>query len=286
MELYNIESLKQSRAQSRSIARDALGLGLRPIHYPYILEHSPKLDYFEIISENFMGSALVPQQNLERILQNYPIVLHGVGLNLLGHEDLDEDYLNRLCRLADQVDAAFISDHLCWTGSHGLRHHDLLPSPYTKDLIDYASARAHYVQKRLGRPFALENLSSYVSFKQSEMSEWEFYNAIVKKADIWYMLDINNIFVSSQNLNFDPLHYVHSIDYDRVAQVHLAGHQKQADGSIIDTHDQAVAEAVWQLYKRAWQLGGPFPTLLEWDDQIPPMKDVLIELNKTLEWRS
>lgn len=262
------------------LARNALGIGLRPAHYQQIFADHPPLDYFEIISENFMGDALPPAEKLDRILQEYPVVMHGVGLNLLGHEVLRADYLLRLKALTDKVDPDFVSDHLCWSGAHGAHHHDLLPTPYTHDLISWAAERAAEVQTLLQRPFALENLSSYVSFADSTMNEWEFYGAVVKEADCHFMLDINNIYVSSQNHGFDPIRYIESIDFSRVSQVHIAGHQRQADGSIIDTHDAPVTQAVWELYQTAWSFGGPFPTLLEWDDQIPSLTDVIAELEK------
>jgi uncharacterized protein (UPF0276 family) len=215
---------------------------------------------------------------LARLRERYTVVMHGVGLNLLGHEPLDEKYIDALCRLADKVDAPFVTDHLCWTSGHGYNHHDLLPVPYVPELIELAAERAYYVQRRLGRPFGLENLSSYVSFKDSTLHEWEFYTRVVREAACFYMLDINNIYVSSQNHGFDPHTYLRAIDYSRVLQVHLAGHTREPDGTIVDTHDQPVCEAVWQLYADAWRLGGPFPTLLEWDASIPEMPVALAEL--------
>ncbi len=271
---------------TRSINREALGLGLRTVHYNEIWRNAPDVDYFEIISENFMGVEEYPRMNLGRVLASYPVVLHGVGLNLLGHESFDEGYLERLCRLVEFVQPAFVSDHLCWTGAHCLSHHDLLPTPYTRDLVGYAAERADYVQKRLGVPFALENLSSYVSFTTSEMAEWEFYSAIVDQAGIYFMLDLNNIYVSSQNHSFDPLVYMQHIDFKKVLQVHLAGHERLPDGAIIDTHDRAVDDAVWQLYKHAWQRWGPFPTLLEWDASIPSLAVLTAELHKAKEVRT
>ncbi|MDQ3231920.1 MAG: DUF692 domain-containing protein [Pseudobdellovibrionaceae bacterium] len=268
------------------IARDALGLGLRPALYTRILAERPLVDYFEIISENFMGPAKPPRQNLAQVRAHYPVVMHGVGLNLLGHEPLNEHYLEALCRLADIVDPPFVSDHLCWTGAHGFSHHDLLPTPYTRDLVGYAADRARRVQERLGRPFALENLSSYVRFAGSEMTEWEFYRAVVDEAGVYFMLDINNIYVSSQNHQFNPLEYLQYIPFDRVVQVHLAGHNRRPDGTIIDTHDRAVDANVWDLYRKAWALGGPFPTLLEWDDDLPPMPELVAEMQKAREFQS
>lgn len=188
-----------TQAPAAGLPKDGLGIGLRPVHYPYILEHWPPLAYFEIISENFLGDAPAKIAHLKRIRQRYPIVLHGVGLNLLGHAPLDDAYLDKLKRLADLVDAPFVTDHLCWTGAHGLSHHDLLPTPYVPELIDLAAERAARVQERLERPFGLENLSSYVSFRASTMTEEEFYTSVVRRAGCWLMLDINNVYVSSEN---------------------------------------------------------------------------------------
>ena len=263
-----------------ALPRDALGLGLRIPHYAYLAEHQPDLGYFEIISENFLGSAPMPRQRLDHIRARYPVVLHGVGLNLLGHAPLDERYLDALCRLADHVDAPFVTDHLCWTGAHGVSHHDLLPTPYVPDLVDVAAERAHHVQQRLGRPFGLENLSSYVAFKSSTLTEAEFFAAVVREAGCWSLLDLNNVYVSSQNHGFDPDEYLAAVDFSRVLQVHLAGHTREPSGTIVDTHDQPVADAVWALYARTWKMHGPFPTLLEWDAKIPPMPEVLAELAK------
>jgi uncharacterized protein len=270
----------------RALCPHALGLGLRLAHYDYLFEHWPALDYVEAISDNFLGQAEPPRRHLARVRERYPIVLHGVGLNLLGHAPLDEAYLDRLCQLADELDAPFVSDHLCWTGAHGMTHHDLLPTPYLSELAELAAERAAYVQRRLGRPFGLENLSSYVAFRASTMSEWEFYNRVVRAAGCWYMLDINNVYVSSQNHGFEPSEYLASIDYTRLLQVHLAGHTREASGTIVDTHDQPVSDAVWALYREAYRAHGPFPTLLEWDERIPPMPQVLAELDKARAVRS
>ena len=262
------------------LPRDALGLGLRIPHYSHLYEHWPAVDFFEIISENFLGAALPPRAHLDRVRSRYPIVLHGVSLNLLGHEPLDSSHLDALRRLADYVDAPFVTDHLCWTGAHGVNHHDLLPLPYVPELVELAAERAAYVQDRLGRPFGIENLSSYVDFKASTLSEWEFYTRVVEESGCYYLLDINNVYVSSENHGFDAETYLASIDYSRVLQVHLAGHTRQPDGTLVDTHDHPVCDAVFRLYRRAWKAGGPFPTLLEWDDRIPPMPEALAELEK------
>ena len=271
---------------SSTLPRDALGLGLRPAHHGHLFEHWPALGYFEAISENFLSDAAVPRARLEAVRERYPVVLHGVGLNLLGDAPLDEAYLDALCRLADRVDAPFVTDHLCWTGAGGRSHHDLLPVPHVPELIGFAAERAAYVQRRLGRPFGLENLSSYVTFARSTLSEWDFYAGVVRAAGCWFMLDLNNVYVSSQNHGFDPDAYLAAIDFSRVLQVHLAGHSREPDGTLVDTHDHPVPDPVWSLYARAWRRGGPFPTLLEWDARIPPMPAVLAELARAAEVRA
>lgn len=268
------------------LPRDALGIGLRPPHFSYLFEHWPAVGYFEIISENYLSDAAVPRARLEVVRGRYPVVLHGVGLNLLGHEPLDEGYLDALCRLADRVDAPFVTDHLCWTGAHGVSHHDLLPVPYVPELVSYAAERAAYVQRRLGRPFGIENLSSYVTFARSTMSEWDFYASVVREAGCWFMLDVNNVYVSGVNHGFDPERYLDAVDFSRVLQVHLAGHSREPDGTLVDTHDHPVPDPVWSLYQSAWRRGGPFPTLLEWDARIPPMPVVLAELARAMEFRA
>ncbi len=271
---------------SPTLPRDALGVGLRPPHYPYLFEHWPDIDYLEVISENFLGPAHPPRERLDQARTRYPVVLHGVGLNLLGHAPLDEAYLDGLCRLADRIDAPFVTDHLCWTGAHGVGHHDLLPVPYVPELVELAAERADHVQRRLGRPFGIENLSSYVEMRRSTMSEWEFYTAVVREAGCFSLLDVNNIYVSSQNHGFDPDAYLAAVDFSRVLEVHVAGHAREPDGTLVDTHDHAPPDAVWALYARAWALGGPFPTLLEWDARIPPMPEVLAELGRAREARA
>jgi len=284
MDLGSQQSEKLQRA--RGVSSDAIGLGLRIPYYPYIFEHTPRVGFFEAISENFLAPTPLARQRIDRVKARYPIVLHGVGLNLLGHAPLDERYLDALSRLADDVEAPFVTDHLCWTGAHGMNHCDLLPTPYVPELVEIAAARASEVQRRLGRPFGIENLSSYVEFRSSTLTEWEFYSAVVRASGCWSLLDVNNIYVSSQNHGFDPDAYLAAIDFSRVLQVHLAGHTREPNGTVVDTHDQAVCDAVWALYAHAWELGGPFPTLLEWDARIPPMPEVLAELAKAKEARA
>jgi uncharacterized protein (UPF0276 family) len=278
--------VRERLERARGVPGDALGVGLRVPHYDYVFEHEPELDYFEVISENFLGDASAPADRLARVRSRYPVVLHGVGLNLLGDAPPDDAYLDALCRLADRIDAPFVTDHLCWTGAHGVSHHDLLPVPYTADLVDFAAERAYAVQRRLDRPFGLENVSSYVAFARSTMPEWEFYARVVRESGCWSMLDVNNVYVSSENHGFDPEAYLDAIDFTRVLQVHVAGHTREPAGNIVDTHDHPVSPAVWDLYAHAWRVGGPFPTLLEWDARIPPMPDLLAELAKAREVRT
>lgn len=261
----------------RQLARDALGLGLRTRHYRELGDPWPELDYFEIISENFLSDAQGPRYHLDRVRERYPVVLHGVGLNLLGPAPPSPDYLDRVAALADLVDAPFVTDHLCWTGAHGVSHHDLLPVPHVPELVELAAERARLVQAHLGRPFGLENLSSYVELTASTMTEWDFYAGVVERAGCWFMLDVNNVYVSSQNHRFAPADYLARIDLSRVLQVHIAGHSEGPNGALIDTHDHPVKDAVWQLYAHAFRQQ-PFPTLLEWDDHIPPLDEALAEL--------
>ncbi len=272
--------------RARGIPADALGVGLRVPHYAHVFEHQPDVGFFEVISENFLGDAPVPRARLAHVRARYPVLLHGVGLNLHGHAPLDERYLDAIARLADDVGAPFVTDHLCWTGAHGVTHHDLLPTPYTPELVDFAAERAAYVQRRVGRPFGLENLSSYVAFESSTLTEHDFHASVVREAGCWSLLDVNNVYVSSRNHGFDPDAYLAAVDFDRVLLVHVAGHTATPGGTIVDTHDHPVAREVWALYARAWAKGGPFPTLLEWDARIPPMPELLAELAKAKDART
>lgn len=242
-----------------------IGIGLRPIHYEDILKNEPDIDWFEIISENFMVEGGKPLQNLHRILERYPVVQHGVSLAIGSPDPLDFDYLKKLKALTKITKTPWVSDHLCWGHRPGAHYHDLLPLPYTKEVIYYVAERARIVQDYLELPFALENLSSYVAFKDDAMTEWEFYSSVVEKADIYMMLDVNNIYVSSRNHGFDPMDYVNNIPYERVIQIHLAGHSDRGD-YVLDTHDDYVRDEVWKLYAEVYPKTGGVSTLLEWDD--------------------
>jgi uncharacterized protein len=268
------------------VQRDALGLGLRPQFYPELVQTRPVgVDFFEIILENYLGQARLPREKLRRVANLLPIVGHGVSLNLLGSDALDMDYLSQVKDLIQEFNLPYVTDHLCWTAHRGVTHHDLLPVPYARELIPYAVDRARQVQEYLGVPFGIENLSSYVRYQRDDLPEWEFYRRVIEGAGCWYMLDINNVYVSSMNHGFSANEYLQSVLWDRVLQVHVAGHQLRADGIRHDTHDQAVCDAVWELYGAAWRCGGPFPTLLEWDAHVPPLAAAAQELNKAHRYR-
>lgn len=258
------------------IPKLGIGVGLRPIHYDEIFAEEPMIDWFEIISENYMVEGGKPLVMLDRILERYPVVQHGVNLAIGSPDPLDWDYLTKLKALTRRTKTPWLSDHLCWGRLPGAHFHDLLPLPYTQEAIDYVAERARIIQDFLEIPFALENLSSYVAFNQDEMPEWEFYAAIIERAKIYMMLDVNNIYVSSRNHGFDVEHYIDSIPMDRVIQIHLAGHSDQGD-YVLDTHDQPVREEVWQLYAKVWPRTQGASTLLEWDDHFVSFKETCRE---------
>ena len=262
----------------KTSANLGFGLGLRTAHYEAIFETKPALDWFEIISENYMVPGGRPIANLTRIRNDYPMAMHGVSLSIGSSDALNIDYLRDLKALADRIEPSYISDHLCWTGIAGKNLHDLMPIPYTEAAVAHVASRIQQVQDFLGRQILLENVSSYVTFAQSEMSEWDFLRAIAEKADCHILLDINNIFVSAFNHGFEPIEYVEGIPVDRVQQFHLAGHENRGD-IIIDTHDAPVIEPVWDLYAKACKRFGPVSTMIERDDHIPPLEELLTELN-------
>ena len=253
------------------------GLGLRTQHFNDVLNTRPDVDWFEIISENFMVAGGKPKYYLHAIREHYPMVMHGVSMSIGSTDPLDKEYLQHLQRLANEVQPEWISDHLCWTGLEGVNSHDLLPMPYTEEAIDHIAGRIRQVQDTLGRQLLLENVSSYISYKESAMTEWEFYNEVVERADCLMLLDINNIYVSSRNHHFDAETYLSSINPDRVRQFHLAGHSDYGT-HVIDTHDHAICDPVWELYRQALQRFGAVSTMIERDDNIPPLNQLLEEL--------
>ena len=255
------------------------GLGLRIPHYETILESRPAVDWFEVLSENYMVPGGKPRHYLDRIRAHYPIVMHGVSLSIGSSDPLNLDYLRQLKTLADQIEPRWISDHLCWTGVDNTNLHDLMPLPYTEEALQHVVERVSAVQDILGRRLLLENVSSYVTYKNSEMSEWDFLREVAQRADSLLLLDINNIYVSSYNHGFDPLEYIDAIPVNRVQQFHLAGHRNQG-GYIIDTHDEPVIDRVWELYAHAVRRFGPVSTMIERDDNIPPLETLLVELER------
>ena len=253
------------------------GLGLRPEHYLEVLESRPAVDWFEIISENYLVDGGKPLHYLDRIREHYPMVMHGVSLSIGGSDPLDAQYLAGLKGLAGRVEPAWISDHLCWTGVDGRNLHDLLPLPYTEEAIAHVAERVGRVQDYLGRQILLENVSSYVACTDSGVSEWEFLSTIAERADCCILLDVNNVYVSAHNHGFDPLAYLDGVPPERVRQIHLAGHSH--NGSlIIDTHDHPVPDPVWELYAEAIARLGPVATMIERDDDIPPLDVLVAEL--------
>jgi uncharacterized protein (UPF0276 family) len=254
------------------------GLGLRRQHYEAILEQKPQLDWFEILTENYLVDGGKPLHYLERVRALYPLAMHGVALSIGSTDALDFDYLQRVKTLADRIEPAWISDHLCWTGVDGLNMHDLLPLPYTEAALDHVVERIRRVQDVLGRQILLENVSSYITYTASDMSEWEFVREVSERADCLLLLDINNVYVSAVNHDFDPLDYLKNIPLSRVRQFHLAGHLDRGD-YLIDTHDHPVSKSVWDLYVRAVELFGQVPTMIERDDNIPPLDELLEELS-------
>ncbi len=267
--------------QQSEISRPFLGfgLGLRPDHYEDVLKTQPNVDWFEIISENYMVAGGKPLYYLDKIRENYPMVMHGVSLSIGSTDQLDLDYLKQLKKLVNRVEPAWVSDHLCWTGVHGVNVHDLMPLPYTEETINHVASRIMQVQEFLGQQILIENVSSYVSYKQSEMSEWEFLRSIAEQADCLILLDVNNIYVSSFNHEFDPLDYLQGIPIKRVYQIHIAGHSNHGD-YIVDTHDAEIIDPVWQLYAMTLQRFGAVSTMIERDDNIPPLKALLLELDQ------
>jgi uncharacterized protein len=256
-----------------------LGVGLRSVHFQHILRHQPAVDWFEVISENFIDSQGRPRYVLEQIAERYPVVMHGVSLSIGSTDPLNFDYLTKLKRLALHVNARWISDHLCWTGVLGRNTHDLLPLPFNEESLRHVIDRVRTVQEFLERPLVLENPSSYVTFAASTMPEWEFLRRVAEEANCGILLDVNNVFVSSVNHDFDPLEYIRAIPHERIVQCHLAGHA-DCGTHRIDTHDREVLEPVWELYRFAHARTGGVSTLLEWDAQIPPFEVVHAEVLK------
>ncbi|MBL4828017.1 MAG: DUF692 domain-containing protein [Spongiibacteraceae bacterium] len=268
------------------------GLGVRTDHFQELLDRENCVDWLEIISENFMVAGGKPKYYLHALRERYPMVMHGVSLSLGSAEPLNIAYLNQLKSLVNEVNPIWFSDHLCWTRTNSINSHDLLPLPYNSHVIKMVGDKIKQVQETIGKPFLIENVSSYLSFKESTFSEWEFINEIVHYADCGILLDINNIYVSARNHGFSAIDYIQGINKSRVYQFHLAGHSDYGD-YVIDTHDHPIANSVWELYGKALEHFGAISTMIERDDNIPQLQELLDELsvakkiaNKTLAYSS
>jgi uncharacterized protein len=257
---------------------EGFGLGLRPTHFNQFLERDRLVDFVEIISENFLVRGGRPLYVLERVRKRYPVAMHGVSLSVGSADGLKEDYLKQLKGLADRIDPLWVSDHLCWTGLEGFNSHDLLPLPYTEEALDIVCRNITQAQETLQRPILLENPSSYLTFADNQMPEWEFIDAMCRRTGCYLLLDVNNIYVSGKNHGFDPFEYLEGIPVDRVRQMHLAGHSV-GKNLLIDTHDESVPAPVWSLYQAACKRFGSLATLIERDDNIPPLRELLAELD-------
>ncbi len=253
------------------------GLGLRTDHYHEIIDTKPKVDWFEVLSENYMVPGGKPHYFLDKIRADYSVVMHGVSLSIGSTTAIDQNYLRDLKKLANRIQPAWVSDHLCWTGVHGQNIHDLLPLPYTEETVKHVVERVNVVQDFLGRQLLLENVSSYASYIDSTMTEWEFIHEIAERSDCLLLLDVNNIYVSSFNHNFDPKAFIDGVPIKRVQQIHLAGHHNHGD-YIIDTHDAPVIDPVWDLYGYAISKFGEVSTMIERDDKIPVLSELVDEL--------
>jgi hypothetical protein len=261
------------------------GVGLRREHFQHVIAERPPVDWFEVISENFMVPGGNPRRVLAGVREHYPVVLHGVSLSIGASDPIDEAYLDELAALARDVEPEWVSDHLCWGTAGGKNAHDLLPLPWTEEALAHVVARVERVQERLGRRILLENVSSYLTFQHSEMTEWEFLAELARRADCGILLDINNIFVSAHNHGFDPLAYLDGVPGDRIRQLHLAGHSELGE-LLLDTHDHEVPGGVWDLYRAFLERFGPRPTLIEWDEHVPPWDELEAQSRRAREIES
>lgn len=258
------------------------GVGLREEHYPHLMTTPPAewgVDWFEIVTENFLDNEGYARHVLDRVAANRPLVMHGVSMSIGSTAPLDYDYLRKLRALAAELRPLWISDHLCWTGIHGLNSHDLLPLPLTEESLSHTASRVDAVQDFLGRPLIVENPSTYLEFSASRMPEWEFLARLCEETGCGLLLDVNNVHVSAFNHGFDPLAYIDAVPADRVVQIHLASPTDHGT-HLVDTHDGPVPDAVWPLYARAWERCGPVATMIEWDSRVPPFGDLVAELAK------
>ncbi len=253
------------------------------MHYRHVLEKKPDVDWFEVISENFMVDGGRPLEVLDLVAERYPVVLHGVAMYFGSAGPLNREHLKRLKQLARRTRAPWVSDHLCWGSVDGLYSHDLLPLPYTREAVRRTARKIRQARDAIERPIAVENVSSYAEFVDSTMTEWQFLAEVAEQADCGILLDVNNIHVSAFNHGFDPMEYVDAVPAERVTQIHIAGHSRYRK-YLLDTHDHPVIDPVWRIYARAIERAGPTATLLEWDDHIPSFDEVHHEARKARRW--
>lgn len=255
---------------------NGVGLGLRFQHIDQILAERPPIPWFEALTDNYLKQGSVQHEYLMEVAEHYPLVLHGVGMSLGSAEALNIEYLTKVKVLAQQINAQWVSDHLCWTGAQGLITHDLLPLPYNQETLKYVINRIKQIQDILEQTLVIENVSSYLQYKSSDISEWDFIAAVVKESKCKVLLDINNIYVNSYNHEFDPLKYLNAVPIDSVQQMHLAGFEDKGT-HLLDTHGQAIYPPVWELYAKALQRFGAVPTLIEWDNNLPSLERLMQE---------
>jgi len=263
-------------------ARLGVGVGLRTEHYPHITSQWPEVDWFEAITENYLDTEGRPLHILQSIKSHYPVALHGVSLSIGSSDPLDSQYLQQLQKLTKKIDPVFISDHLCWSSIDGENLHDLLPLPFTKEVVDHVAGRVQKIQDLLERPIMLENVSSYITYQHSTMTEWQFLSEVTEQSDCGILLDVNNIYVNSINHDFDPKKYIDGLPLERIGQIHLGGHTDMGE-FLFDTHSKPVHQAVWTLYEYVLGKIGSISTLIEWDADIPTFDQLMKEVVKAKE---
>ena len=264
---------------AKKISVQGAGIGLRSLHYQYIITQKPNVNWFEVISDNYLGEGGLPLYYLEKIRQDYPINLHGVGLSLGSTDPLNQTYLNRLKKLAARIEPDWVSEHLSWISVNGHYLNDLIPLLYTEEVLENVAARILQVQDFLGQQILIENPSPYLTFTDSTMTEWEFVERLVTKADCYLLLDVNNVYVNAINNRFDPLNYLDRIPENRVKEIHLAGYEER-ENYLLDTHGYPVHPPVWELYQAALARFGAIPTLIEWDTNIPSFEVLMAQANQ------
>lgn len=271
------------KKEKSSINQPLFGVGLRPTHYPHLLDHRPSnTGWFEIISENYMDTQGRPWAMLEKIRRDFPIATHGVSLSIGCPSGINLDYVKKLRKFVDRLNPQVVSDHFCWTGTGGYNFHDLLPIPFTQENKKEIIARIDQVQTILGRPIILENVSSYITYKHSEMSEWEFIRDVCERSGCGLLFDVNNLYVNATNYDFDPQIYINHLPPQIIRQIHLAGFSDQGT-FLFDTHSKPVYSEVWKLYEKVVHHAPDVPVIVEWDEGLPPYLELEAEAKKAKE---